>query len=346
MCTKWIDEPFTGVGRYTLKVLSHMMEADRPPEFHLIHMQQGGDPVYANAQAEHTFSPKMGSLWWWSQDRFCKGLSAELDIIHEPFVGFRMRMDCPQVLTFHDAIPLMRPEYTTKQFALYFKRMMPKVVQKADAIICNSEATRRDLCEHYPADPEKVHVTLLGVDVPVVEHAGTFDHLSPYMMATSNTKMKNLGFTLREFISYKDAHGGDLHLLVVGTDHTGLSKGRSDVTVIEYLDRDRWWEALSGTRALLFPSHYEGFGFPPLEAMAMGVPSVVSDRGSLPEVSGDAALVVDIDKVGSMADAIDRLMTEDALVAELRSKGDARYRKFTWDDCARRTIEIYESLIG
>jgi glycosyltransferase involved in cell wall biosynthesis len=346
VCTKWIDEPFTGVGRYTLKVLSHMMDMDPSPEFHLIHMQEGGEDVYGRAAAEHVFSPKMGTLWWWSQDRFCKGLSSDLDVIHEPFVGFRTRMDCPQVLTFHDAVPLMHPEHTTKQFAMYFKRMMPKVVERADAILCNSEATRRDLIEQYPADPEKVHVTLLGVDVPQVDHRGTFDDLAPYVMATSNTKMKNVDFSLREFIAYKDAHGGDLRLVVVGTDFTGLSRNRADVTVLEYVDRDRWWELLAGSEALLFPSHYEGFGFPPLEAMAMGVPVVVSDRGSLPEISGDAGLVVDIDRKGTLAEAIHRLRTEDGLVDQLRRKGDARYRKFTWDDCAKRTIEVYEGLVG
>jgi glycosyltransferase involved in cell wall biosynthesis len=279
MCTKWIDEPFTGVGRYTLKVLSHMMDMDNAPEFHLIHMQQGGDPVYGRAEAEHVFSPKMGTLWWWSQDRFCKGLSRDLDVIHEPFVGFRARMDCPQVLTFHDAVPLMHPEHTTKQFAMYFKRMMPKVVERADAMICNSEATSRDLIARYDADPEKVHVTLLGVDVPQVDVRGTYDHLSPYMMTTSQTRMKNSEFTLREFRDYKDAHGGDLNLVMVGTDFSGLSRDRDDVTVVEYVDRDRWWELLAGSEALLFPSHYEGFGFPPLEAMAMGVPAVVSTTG-------------------------------------------------------------------
>jgi glycosyltransferase involved in cell wall biosynthesis len=345
MCTKWIDEPFTGVGRYTLKVLSHMMSSGEAPEFHLIHMQRGGDPIYGRAAAEHVFSPSVGSLWWWSQDRFCRTLSSELDVVHEPFVGFRARMNCPQVLTFHDAVALMHPEYTTRQFAMYFKRLMPKVVDRADAIICNSEATRRDLLEHYRVDPGKVHVTYLGVDPPEVDRKGTFSHLEPYMMAQSNTRMKNLGFTLREFQAYKDAHGGDLRLVVVGTDFDGLSEGREDVTVMDYLEEDRYFELMAGAEALLFPSHYEGFGFPPLEAMALGVPSVVSDRGSLPEVVGDASLVVDIDRVGSLCEAIEQLVTDGGLGDELRRKGRERHRSFTWERCARQTIEIYRGLM-
>jgi glycosyltransferase involved in cell wall biosynthesis len=254
-------------------------------------------------------------------------------------------MDCPQVLTFHDAVPLMHPEYTTRQFALYFKRMMPKVVARADAIICNSETTRRDLLEHYGADPDRAHVTYLGVDRPRVGRTGAFDHLRPYMMATSNTRMKNAGFTLREFAAYKEAHEEDLHLVVVGKDHEGLAAGRSDVTVMDYLERERFNELLDGAEALLFPSHYEGFGFPPLEAMALGVPTVVSDRGSLPEVVGGASLVVDIDRPGSMAEAIHRLRTEEGLVKELRSRGEERCSEFTWERCAERTIDIYEGLV-
>jgi glycosyltransferase involved in cell wall biosynthesis len=345
LCTKWIDEPYTGVGRYTHKVLCHMMDAPDAPKFHLIHMQEGGDDVYGRAVAEHVFSPKVGGLWWWSQDRFCKNLSTQLDVVHEPFVGFRARMDCPQVLTFHDAVPLMHPEYTTRQFAMYFKRMMPKVVTNADAIICNSGATRNDLLELYQADPEKVHVTHLGVDPVQVDDRGTFAGLEPYVMAISNTRMKNVGFTLREFATYKDRHDGDLRLVVVGNDHTGLSEGRSDVEVVDYLERDRFVELMAGAEALLFPSHYEGFGFPPLEAMALGVPSVVSDRGSLPEVVGDASLVVDIDVAGSMADAIHQIRTDEGLVSGLRKAGDARYRMFTWDDCAKRTIQVYRGLV-
>ncbi len=346
LCTKWIDEPFTGVGLYTHRVLSHMMDLQEPPEFHLVHMQRGGDPLYGRAAAEHVFSPKIRSLWWVTQDRFCKSLSSDLDVVHEPFVGFRTRMDCPQVLTFHDAVPLTRPEFTTRQFAMYFKRMMPKVVERADAVICNSETTRRDLIEHYGADPERAHVTHLGVDAPRVESTGEFDNLAPYMMATSNTRMKNASFTMREFAAYKDAHGGDLRLVVVGTDYDGLAEGRSDVTVLGHMERERLVELMHGAEALLFPSHYEGFGFPPLEAMSLGVPTVVSDRGSLPEVVGDASLVVDIDRPGRMAEAIHRLRTEEALVKELREKGDARWRRFTWEECARGTVAVYEGLVG
>jgi glycosyltransferase involved in cell wall biosynthesis len=346
LCTKWIDEPFTGVGRYTLQVLSHMMDLADAPEFHLIHMQRGGDPVYGRAAEEHVFSPKVGTLWWWTQDRFCKDLSGDLDVIHEPFVGFRARMDCPQVLTFHDAVPLMHPEFTTRQFVMYFKRMMPRVVERADAVISNSETTRRDLIEHYGADPERAHVTYLGVDPPRVEATGTFSDLGPYMLALANTRMKNADYTVREFSAYKEAHGGDLRLVVVGSALGAPPGNRSDVVVMDYLERDRFVELMAGAEALLFPSHYEGFGFPPLEAMSMGVPTVVSDRGSLPEVVGDASLVVDIGRPGSLADAIHRLRTDEALVADLRKRGDSRWRRFTWEECARRTLDIYQGLVG
>ncbi|MCJ2540956.1 MAG: glycosyltransferase, partial [Candidatus Thermoplasmatota archaeon] len=107
----------------------------------------------------------------------------------------------------------------------------------------------------------------------------------------------------------------------------------------------RFWELMAGAEALLFPSHYEGFGFPPLEAMALGVPTVVSDRGSLPEVVGNASLVVDIDRKGSLAEAIDRLRTEDGLVDGLVEKGDLRWKEFTWKECAERTIQVYEGLV-
>lgn len=345
LCTQYIDGEYTGVGLYVTRLLEHMMAYEDAPAFHLIHMKDGGDPLYSRAAAEHTYSSPARALWWRSQDRFCKRLSPELDLLHEPFIGLPSRMDCPQVLSFHDAVPLTNPEYSTRMFGMYFKRVMPKAVANADAILCNSETTRRDLMEHYPADPERVHVVYNGVDKPEPDPRGTFAEAEPYLVAISNTKMKNVGFSIDEFVRYKGDHGGDLRLVVVGTDFSGRAEGHPDVEVTGYLERDRLVDLMAGAEALLFPSHHEGFGYPPLEAMAMGVPAVVSDRGSLPEVAGDAAMVVDIDRPGSLTEAIHRLRSDDGLTEELRKKGMERSRRFTWEASARGTYEVYRSLV-
>jgi glycosyltransferase involved in cell wall biosynthesis len=243
-------------------------------------------------------------------------------------------------------VPLTNPELSGRAFSMYFRRVMPKVLANADAVVCNSASTREDLLEHYQIDPGKARVVHHGVDRPEVEGRGTFDRLRPYVMAISNTRMKNVGYTVREFISYKEAHGGDLRLVVVGTDFSGLSDRRSDVDVMGYLERADLMELMAGAEALLFPSHHEGFGFPPLEAMSLGVPTVVSDRGALPEVSGDASLVVDIDVEGDMAGAIQRLRDEEGLADDLRRRGDLRWRRFTWEDSARGHLRIYRELVG
>lgn len=346
MCTQYMDGPFTGMGLYVTRLLQHMMTFEDAPEFHLVHMRKGGDPLYSRAAAEHVFNTPARSLWWRSQDRFCKALSSQLDLIHEPFIGLPSRMTCPQVLSFHDVVPLTNPELSSRMFGLYFKRVMPKALRNADAVLCNSETTRRDLARHYNVDEDKLHVVYNGVDAPEVEDTGKHGEWRPYVLAMSNTRMKNVGFTIREFGAYKESHPGDLRLVVVGTDFSGLSEGRGDVTVTGYLERDDLVELMSGAEALLFPSLYEGFGYPPLEAMALGVPTVVSDRGSLPEVTGDASLVVDIDRPGSLAEAIHRLRTEDGLVKELRAKGRKRCSNFTWERSARGTLDVYEGLVG
>jgi glycosyltransferase involved in cell wall biosynthesis len=307
-------------------------------------MMVGGNPVYEKAAAEHVFNSKTNALWWRSQDRFCKGLSKELDLIHEPFMGLSTKMDCPQVLSFHDIVPLTNPEYSSRMFSMYFKRVMPKVIRNADVVLCNSESTRHDLLEHYPAEPERIKVVYHGVDQLSSNDSGAFSDKEPYMIAMSHTKMKNVGFTIREFLRYKVDHPGPLRLIVVGTDFSGLSEGRSDVEVTGYLERDRLVDLMAGAEAFLFPSHYEGFGFPPIEAMSLGVPTVVSNRGSLPEVVGDAALIVDIDQEGSLAEAIHQLRSDGGLADELRKKGRERCKRFTWERCAKEIMEIYESL--
>ncbi len=346
LCTKYIDGEFTGVGLYITRLLENWMEYPDAPEFHLIHMQEGGHPLYGRAAAEHVYRSSTKALWWRSQDRFCKKLSKDLDLIHEPFIGLSSKMACPQVLSFHDIVPITNPEFSSRMFGQYFRRVMPKVLRNADAVLCNSETTRRDLLDHYDADPEKLHVVYNGVDHVTAERSGALPEDEPYMVALSHTKMKNIGFTIREFLRYKENHPGDLRLMVVGTDFSGLSEGRSDVVVTGYLGRERLVELVAGAEALLFPSHYEGFGYPPLEAMDLGTPTVVSDRGSLPEVSGDASLTVDIDQEGSLAEAIHRLRTEDGLADELRRKGRERCREFSWERCARETMDVYRQVLG
>ena len=130
-------------------------------------------------------------------------------------------------------------------------------------------------------------------------------------------------------------------VVVINVDLPGI---RGLGTVLEYLEFPRLMELMAGAEALLFPSVYEGFGFPPIEAMSLGVPTVVSDRGSLPEVTGDASMVVDIDRDGSLAEAIHRLVSEEGLAAELRAKGLEHWKQFTWDRCAKGTVEVYEGL--
>jgi len=245
LCTQYIDGEYTGVGHYITRLLEHGMDHPDHPDFHLIHMGNGGNPLYGAAAAEHVFSNKTRALWWRSQDRFCKGLSKDLDLIHEPFMGLPSKMECPQVLSFHDIVPLTNPEYSSRMFGLYFKRVMPKVIRNADVVLCNSENTRHDLLQHYNADPERIKVVYHGVDQLTPKVTGVFKDKGPYMVAMSHTKMKNVGFTIREFLRYKEAHPGPLRLMVVGTDFSGMSEGRSDVEVTSYLDRDRLIELLA-----------------------------------------------------------------------------------------------------
>jgi glycosyltransferase involved in cell wall biosynthesis len=341
-----MDGDYTGTGHMVKRVVEQLLGWPDGPELHLVHMQQGGDPLYARAAGEHVFSTPTRALWWRSQDRFCRKLSRELDVVHEPFMGLASKMECPQVVNFHDVVPLTNPELSGRTFSIYFKRVMPKVLAAADAVLCNSASTRDDMMRHYRVDPGKVHVVHHGVDPPEVDRRGTYDHLRPYMMAISNTRMKNVGHTIREFASYKEARGGDLRLVVVGTDFSGLSEGRPDVEVTGYMERGALMELMAGAEALLFPSHHEGFGYPPLEAMSLGVPTVVSDRGALPEVVGDAGLVVDIGRDGDLAAAIHRLRTEEGLAEELRRRGDRRWRDFTWADCAEGYYRVYRDLVG
>lgn len=268
------------------------------------------------------------------------------------------------VFTLHDTAYLQFPQYHLPRNRAFLRVMMPRFLRRADRIIAVSEATRRDAVRLYDLDPAKIDVIYEGVeerfrpdvdaaDVARVRERYRLPERFVLSMSTIEPR-KNLTTLLGAYRALRDRHPA-IGLVIAGGKGwmyegfferlraLGLDR---EVVLPGYVPDADVPALLNAADLFAFPSEYEGFGLPPLEAMACGVPVVSSDAASLPEVVGDGGLLVPAKDERAWVEAIDRLLSDQQLRSELRRKGPARARGFTWAETARRTLEAYRAATG
>ena len=248
----------------------------------------------------------------------------------------------PQVTVLHDLLPLIFPEeYPRQQY--YYRHFVPSVLHRSRAVIVPSESTGRDLIRFYPGvASDRIHVVLLGYDerlFPLGAPAAVEAGREPYALYVGNVMPhKNLLRVVEAFAVA--ARRGPGRLVIRGAGRPRHVRALRERIARLGLDSRVDWqpyasgEALPalyrGARMLLLPSLAEGFGLTALEAMACGTPVITSNTSSLPEVVGDAALLVDPLDTEDLAEAIARLLADDRLAKELSERGLARAPQFTW----------------
>ena len=251
----------------------------------------------------------------------------------------------PQVTTVHDVLPLLYPSaYPRQQY--YFRHYVPAVLRASRAIIVISESTRRDVLRFYDVVPEKVHVVLSGYDAQRFAPAQSpaVSDGEPYLLYVGNViPHKNLPRLVEAFAQV--ARQIPVRLVLIGWGrprHVQVLRERIGALGIEgqvdwrpYVTDDELLALYRGARALVLPSLHEGFGLTALEAMACGTPVVASGVSSIPEVVGDAGLLVDPLDPASIADGLWRILAEDGLAKDLRQRGLERAAHFSWEATAR-----------
>jgi glycosyltransferase involved in cell wall biosynthesis len=265
-----------------------------------------------------------------------------------------LRPRVPQVTVVHDLLPLRYPaEYPRQQY--YFRHYVPAVLRHSRAVIVSSESTRRDLLELYRLPPQALRVVLLGYDAARFTAAPSAPAPgAPYALFVGNVMPhKNLQRLVEAFA---DAVAGIAGRLVIrGWGRPAHVRALQERIAALGLDQRVDWRPYAEdaelpdlyrrARMLVLPSLYEGFGLTALEAMACGTPVVVSDRASLPEVVGDAGILVDPDDRAALAGAIRRVFTDDAFAQAHAARGLARAKLFSWDKTARAVQSILHDVL-
>lgn len=296
--------------------------------------------------------------WVRGEQQHLPGLArdAGVELVHSFANTAPLRGRFRRVTTVHDLIHLVHPEAHFGLKGQGLRVLVAQAVRRSHRVIAVSDSTRRDLIERLHTPPDKIDVVPNGVlpppDAPPPDSAQTRERfgLAPgrqvLLAASAKRPHKNL-IRLLEAVAAME----DRPLLVLPgypTEHEQELRERAaglgiedDVRFLGWLGPDELEGLYAVSDAFVMPSLYEGFGLPVLEAMARGVPTACSDRSSLPEVAGDAALLFDPEDVPAITRALESLLHDETTAKRLHEIGPGRAREFSWDRAARQTLDVY-----
>ena len=368
-------QTMTGVGGFTRGVLGGLMRIDGGNEY--LCLLNEAEP-WASLDAPENFQPLLvradyerhpsGDLWeHFVLPRLLRREKAEL--FHGPAFSIPWRGKVKSAVTIHDLAAFLYPHTHRSRFSHYLRWLVRGALRHANGVIVDAAATRRDLHEHLSIAPERVRVIAGGVDedfqpLPAeeVERFLTERQLPrEYILFVGAVEpRKNLLTLLRAYRKMCNDGLADCPLVIVGQWGWGSEEAsalleeilaeqqtgeKPRIVQVGYAPREELPYYYARAAALAFPSLYEGFGLPPLEAMACGTPVVASDCSSLPEVVGDAGLLCPPTDEAAWAKALARVVNDSDLAAELVEKGRAQVAKFSWDKAARETLDYYQTLV-
>ncbi len=355
-----------GISWYTLRLLQALSQIDQDNDYVLLQHRHQLDPliVAPNFSSVTLLTPVHHRFEQWPLSLETRVLG--LDLIHSPDFIPPLHNSIPAVCTVHDLAFLLYPNLVTADSARYYGQI-EVAVKRANRIIAVSDSTRNDLVKLLGAPESKIDVIYEAAD-PIyrpIDHQSARQSLLSAGIAIPDRFIlfvgtieprKNLGTLLRSYARLRSDYDVAVPLVLAGAPGW-LSHDISDLVVSLGLDGhvmftgkipdNEHLRALYNLASMLVhPAYYEGFGLPPLEAMACGTPVVCSNAGSLPEVVGNAALMANPEDVDEWTVAMQRLLEDDRLAAELGSKGLARASTFSWEKAAKATLQTYRQAVA
>ncbi len=285
-----------------------------------------------------------------------------LDIFHSPISSLPLTYPKKSVITVHDLAIYKNPSWFPSQI-FSTKLLVPQSLRKADKIIAVSKSTKHDLQALFNVAAAKIQVIYEGVEakkIPVknkkIDELKKFKITRPYLFFVGTLEpRKNLLALLTAYkkLIAKGARYKKYQLVIAGAkghksdlvfDKIKSLKLSRQVKYTGYITHNQKMELIKQAVCFVFPSRYEGFGLPVVEAMALGTPVITSNISSLPEVTGDAALLVNPDKEIDIVKAMQQLLDSKTLQQKLVTRGKKQARLFNWDKAARETVKLYQSL--
>ncbi|MFB3897087.1 MAG: glycosyltransferase family 4 protein [bacterium] len=350
--------PKTGVGLYTYHLIQALLAIDKTNQYYLFSAQPVHLPDSVKTAATViTHSHYKITTPFWEQIQLPRLLiKNQIEVFHTPNYITSIFSYIPTVITVHDLsvflFPQMHPVYRRWRHRLLF----PSSVKQANKIITVSEQTKLDLNHLFSITKGKTVTIYNGLPVWFTQEGSlsvqNLELPEPYILFVGTIEpRKNLQLMLQSFAQVKNLNHIPHKLVIIGGNgwgnnqiHTQLEQYgiQNEVIFTGHLEHNELPSIYQHASLLVFPSIYEGFGFPPLEAMACGIPVIASNISSIPEVVGDAGILLNLDKPQIWAETIYSVLSDQQLQQELRLKGINRAKQFSWGKTAQLTLTVYE----
>lgn len=340
----------TGIGQCAAYLYAAMREY--APEIEFVALEWGRDPVMRIPRR----------LQWQQIEVPRRARRARVDLLHVPGFDAPRIKPCPVILTLHDLIGMLFPQHLPLMGRWYWSKWLPASVRFADWLIVDSIATQRDVTTLLRIDEERIHVVPLGVDkrfIPCDQEAirairAKHELPQRFILYLGTLEPRKGIDTLIDAVAALPAETS-VPLVLAGKKgwywdriqaRIQANNLQNRVQLLGYVHDDELPVLYSAASVFAFPSRYEGFGLPVLEAMACGTPVITTNVSSLPEVVGDAAILVPPDQPEALSRALHDVLSHETFAHTLRDAGRARARYFSWERAARETIAVYRKALA
>ena len=356
----------TGIGTYAQNILKHILNLDKENSYH----------IYWWGENYNDFSKENSKIVLTSKRRksfyeeyyFPTNLNKEdVDLYHVPQngMGLSKNTSCKKIITVHDLIPYTMPETVGKGYLKKFLRNMPQLVYDADAIITVSEYSKKDILRFFPMDEKKIFVTHLAADGKykpldkykcnnVLKNHYNID--TPFILYIGGfSPRKNIKSLLISFSKIYKNLDKDYKLVIVGANKKGtqilmdIAKDLnidSKIIFTGFVPEDHLPILYNSCETFVYPSLYEGFGLPPLEAMCCGTPVITSNVTSIPEVVGNGGLLINPNNIDELSTSLEKTLVDTLFRKNLKKKALERASIYSWENTAKNTLKVYNSILS
>lgn len=358
----------TGIGTYTYQLINCLNKIDRINNYTVFMPEDCRTEmkIKKNFKINDIEDNKKDNFWdEVNTPNILRNEQVQLYHIPQNGVGLSSIKNCKFVITLHDVIPYRMPETVSERYLKLFSEYIPKVIPKCDGIITVSNFSKSDIIKAFDFPKDKIYVTpLASEDIykPLDKYISRYIAKKYYsidgdfiLYVGGFSPRKNIIGTIKSFSKLVSLYQKPISLVIAGNKGKSYSLYRKCAEKLGIQDRVIFPGFISikhlpyiynASKLFVYPSFYEGFGLPTIEAMACGIPVITSNRTSIPEVVGDAALLIDPDNHDELCSAMFNILSDEQLYSRLVKSGISRSSQFSWKKTAEQTLNIYGKILN